>query len=174
MLSTMMNWASLLSLPHAFNCTRSCCSWGPLNFTSISNTIIGSCWPDRVATHFSAPVRTEEAIVPCGMETLVDGLDLESPILYANLSKPPSLLVMSALLILAINMGLFSLGLLMAICTAVVFPDPWGPYTIIVGKCWLDWVSIFVGFARHLPGERSSQGCFQVLSLKWPLLFFWL
>ena len=71
--NTMMNCASLVSLPHAFNCTRSCCSWDTVNFPSSSSTTIGSCF-----SCLSAPVRIDEAKVPCGMETVVglfDGLD---------------------------------------------------------------------------------------------------
>ena len=60
--STITNCASLLSLPHDFNCTKSCCSWGAVNLTSTSSTIIGNC-----STNFNVPVRIDYARVPCGI-----------------------------------------------------------------------------------------------------------
>ena len=68
--STMMNCANLESVPHDFNCTRSCCSWSEVNFMSTSSTIIGSCF-----TCLSAPVRIEEDRIPRGTETMVGLVD---------------------------------------------------------------------------------------------------
>ena len=60
--STITNCVSLLSLPHDFNCTKSCCSWDTVNLTSTSSTTIGNC-----STRVNAPVRIDGARVPCGI-----------------------------------------------------------------------------------------------------------
>ena len=58
LLTNVPQW--YISLPHDFNCTKSCCSWGAINLTSTSSTIIGNC-----STRVNAPVRIDDARVPC-------------------------------------------------------------------------------------------------------------
>ena len=130
--STTMNYASLESVPHDFNCTRSCCSWSEVNFTLTSSTIIGSCFTRLSAWGGQSSLWNRDT---GGFGWWPRLWELLNQQFWVQALKSRFPLVMSAVLTLANNAGLlFSFGWLTAIHTAVDFPEPQGSCTTIVGK----------------------------------------